>query len=129
MRAVRIALMLPAVLGLFACARPDSKARLDRVAADGKRLEAEIDDLEARLLASKARVRFWQDWKAELEGVATRAIRDPSLVKEDPSFRARRVPNLSKPIPSRDLSEQRLASLKIGGAPLPKKAPAFEATR
>ena len=58
-------------LGLAAgCAPKDREVRLARVAAEGRNLDASLDRLEERLLATQARVRLWRELRERHESVS-----------------------------------------------------------
>ena len=67
MRAISI---LVAVAMAAGCAPRDRSVRLARLDGERKNLEASLDQLEDRLLADQARVRFWREMKDRHEGVA-----------------------------------------------------------
>lgn len=48
----------------------DADARRARWAAERQRLEASLDDLQARLLVDRARVRFWTEMKDRHESIS-----------------------------------------------------------
>jgi hypothetical protein len=60
------------VLGAAACggSRGELEARRQRWAVERRALDDDLDRLEERLLASQARVRFWQEMKARHETVS-----------------------------------------------------------
>lgn len=51
------------------CAPADAEIRRERLAAERRNLEATFDRLEERMMATQARVRFWQEMKARHESV------------------------------------------------------------
>jgi hypothetical protein len=52
------------------CAPKDRDLRLARVAAQGRNLDATLDRLEERMLASQARVRVWRELRVRHESVS-----------------------------------------------------------
>jgi hypothetical protein len=62
--------LLLAAFVVTACAPKDREVRLARVAAEGRNLEASLDRLEDRLLASQARVRLWRELRERHESVS-----------------------------------------------------------
>lgn len=67
------ALLLAAVAVCVACAPRDAGIRRERLAAEHRVLQAALDDLQIRLLADQARVRFWQEMRERHESVAALA--------------------------------------------------------
>ena len=66
MRVIPIVLAVAFALG---CAPRDREVRLARVAAEGRNLDASLDRLEERLLATQARVRLWRELRERHESV------------------------------------------------------------
>ena len=64
------ALLLTAVAVCVACAPRDAGIRRERLAAEHRVLLAALDDLQIRLLADQARVRFWQEMRERHGSVA-----------------------------------------------------------
>lgn len=65
--------LIPCVVAIafvVGCAPRDRDARLARVAAEGRSLEANLDRLEERLLATQARVRLWRELRERHESVS-----------------------------------------------------------
>src|SRR6266542_2404544 len=67
---LRALLLVAAVIGCGACAPKDAGVRRERLAAERRSLEATFDQLEDRLVASQARVHFWQEMRTRHESVA-----------------------------------------------------------
>ncbi len=70
MRALRLLLAVAVVALVAGCAPKDRAVRLARVEGEGRNLEASLDQLEDRLIASQARVRFWREMRERHESVA-----------------------------------------------------------
>jgi hypothetical protein len=64
---------LPIVLAValaIACAPRDRAVRLERLAAQKRAMDLTLEKLEARLTATQARVRFWEEIRARHESVS-----------------------------------------------------------
>lgn len=67
---MRVIPVMVAVTVAAGCAPRDRDVRLARVAAEGRNLEASLDRLEERLLATQARVRLWRELRERHESVS-----------------------------------------------------------
>ena len=67
---MRLSPWVIAVALAVGCASRERDARLARVAAEGRNLEASLDRLEDRLLATQARVRLWRELRDRHESVS-----------------------------------------------------------
>ena len=103
-----ISLVLLATIGL-ACAPKDRGVRLERLAAERRSLDAALDQLEDRLLANQARVRFWQEMRSRHESVS--AVACASLEEHAEDMASRAVPGMSS------LHRARVASASASAAP------------
>jgi len=69
-RALSIAMLVLAGAACGAGARGELEAKRQRWAVEQRALDDDLDRLEERLLATQARVRFWQEMKARHESVS-----------------------------------------------------------
>ena len=68
-------LLIAGVLGA-GCRSPQQRARLERLDREKQQMLEQLDDLEARLLADQARVRFWKEMRERHEVVSAIACRN-----------------------------------------------------
>jgi hypothetical protein len=68
-------LLIAGVLGA-GCRSPQQRARLERLEHEKQQMLEQLDELEARLLADQARVRFWKELRARHESVSAIACRN-----------------------------------------------------
>jgi hypothetical protein len=88
-----LVLLLAAVVAV-ACAPRDADLRRQRLATEKRNLEATLDRLEERLLASQARVRFWRELRDRHESVS--AIACVSQDEHAREMAARALPALER---------------------------------
>lgn len=105
----------------IACAPRGKDVRLARLAAERRALDATLDGLEERLLATQSRVRFWQEMRARHEGVS--AISCASLDEHAGEMASRALP----PPPRPALRSARVAA--AAPARPPGRAPAASRAR
>ena len=67
---MRVTPLVVVVVLAAGCAPRDRDARLARVAAQRRNLEASLDRLEDRLLATQSRVRLWRELRERHESVS-----------------------------------------------------------
>ncbi len=109
---MRTLLLLLAGVLAIACAPRDAELRRQRLAAERRNLYASLERLEERLLATQARVRFWNELKERHESVT--AIACVSQEEHADEMAAHGIQRRETPRSS--LHRSRVAAVSTGGA-------------
>ncbi len=104
---MRTLLLLLAGVVAVACAPRDAELRRQRLAAERQNLEATLDQLEERLLATQARVRFWRELRERHESVSAIAC-----VSQDEHARAMAL----RALPARERQRSSLHRSRVAAA-------------
>jgi hypothetical protein len=115
-------LLIAAALAAAGCGPRDAEVRRQRLAAERRRLEGALDELQVRLLANQARVRLWQELRARHESVSAIAC---ASMDEHAAEMARRLLPLEPPerTARRPLRQARIAAIRPAERPPPSSRP------